>query len=82
MIESSINAKGQTTLPEPVREALSVQAGDRVRYVIRDGEVRIVPVRPMSRLFGVLQHDASSVTLEDMERTIVSIGRSGRDIAV
>ena len=82
MIESSINAKGQTTLPEPVREALSVQAGDRVRYVIRDGEFRIVPVRPMSRLFGVLQHDASSVTQEDMERAIVSMGRSGRDIAV
>ena len=71
MPESSINAKGQTTLPEPVREALSVQEGDRVRYIIQDGEVRIIPVRPIDRLFGVLRHDASSVTQEDMDRAIV-----------
>ena len=75
MPESSINAKGQTTLPEPVREALSVQEGDRVRYIIQDGEVRIIAVRPIDRLFGVLQHDASSVTLEDMERAIVDRAR-------
>ena len=31
MIESIIDAKGQTTLPKAVREALSVQPGDRVR---------------------------------------------------
>jgi len=32
MIESGITSKGQTTLPKPVREALGVGAGDRVRY--------------------------------------------------
>lgn len=69
MIESAITKKGQTTLPKPVREVLGVQVGDRVRYVIFKGEVRILPVRPVSRLFGVLQHD-SVVTLEDMEQAI------------
>lgn len=71
MIESSITVKGQTTLPKAVREALSVQSGDRVRYIIEDGEVQIKAVRPLSRLYGVLRHDGPTVTLEDMERAIV-----------
>ncbi len=70
MIESGITAKGQTTLPKAVREALSVKAGDRVRYVIQAGEVRILKVGPVDRLFGVLQYDGPPVTLEEMERAI------------
>ncbi len=70
MIESGITSKGQTTLPKAVREALSVQAGDRVRYIIQDGEVRIMPVRPIGRLFGALRYDGPAVTLDDMERAI------------
>ena len=70
MIESGITSKGQTTLPKAVREALSVQAGDRLRYIIQYGEVRIMPVRPIGRLFGMLKHDGPAVTLEEMERAI------------
>ena len=70
MIESGITSKGQTTLPKPVREALGVGAGDRVRYVINDGEVRILAVRPIGRLFGALRHDGPPVTLEQMEDAI------------
>ena len=70
MIESSITKKGQTTLPKPVRETLGVQAGDRVRYVISNREVRILAVRPISRLFGMLQHNGPAVTLEEMEQAI------------
>ena len=72
MIESAITSKGQTTLPKVVREALGVQAGDRVRYVIFDDEVRILPVCPVNRLFGVLQHTGPAVTLEEMEQAIIS----------
>ena len=70
MIESSITKKGQTTLPKPVRETLGLQAGDRVRYVISNGEVRILAVRPINRLFGTLQHNGPAVTLEEMEQAI------------
>ena len=71
MIESRITSKGRTTLPKAVREALSLQPGDRVRYIVESGAVRIVPVRPLSRLFGVLQHDGPAVTLDEMDRAIV-----------
>ncbi len=71
MVESAITSKGQTTLPKPVREALGVVPGDRVRYVILDNnEVRIVPIRPLSRLFGALKHDGPAATLQEMDRAI------------
>lgn len=70
MLESAVTKKGQTTLPKPVRETLGVRAGDRVRYVILEGEVRILPVRPIHRLFGALEHDGPSVSLEEMEQAV------------
>ena len=53
-----------------MREALGVQAGDRVRYVITDGDVRLLPLRPISRLFGSLQRPGSVVTIEEMEKAV------------
>ena len=70
MIESSITKKGQTTLPKVVRESLGLRAGDKVRYIIVDGGVRIMPVRSINRLFGALRHDGPVVTLEEMEQAI------------
>ena len=70
MLESGITAGGQTTLPKAVREALGVRPGDRVRYIVLDGEVRIRAVRPIQRLFGVLACDGPPATLDDMQRAI------------
>ncbi len=72
MIESTITSKGQTTLPKVVREALGVQAGQRVRYIILDDTVQILPVQPIGRLFGALKHIGPSVTLKEMEEAIIS----------
>ena len=78
MIESAVTSKGQTTLPKPVRVALGVAPGDRVRYVILDNnEVRMMPVRPLSRLFGAFRHEGPPVTLQDMEHAIAD-GASDR----
>ena len=77
MVESTITSKGQTTLPKSVREALGVRPGDRVRYVVLGDEVRITPVRPLARLFGVLKHDGPPVSLEEMERAIADGAREG-----
>ena len=70
MVESTITSKGQTTLPKPVREALGVRPGDRVRYIILDDGVRIIPMRPIARLFGMLKYEGPPKTLEDIERAI------------
>ncbi len=43
MTVSSVTKKGQTALPKSVREFLGLRAGDKVRYFITDGGVRIMP---------------------------------------
>ena len=77
MVESTVTSRGQTTLPKRVREALGVTAGNRVRYVILDNEVRILPVRPIGRLFGALKHEGPSRTLEEMERAVAEGASDG-----
>ena len=70
MLSSTISSKGQTTLPKPIRQMLGIKAGDKVNYLVFDGEVRIVPVRPIGRLFGVLKCEGPAVSLEEMEQAI------------
>ena len=58
-------------MPKSIREALGVVPGDRVRYVILDNnDVRMIPIRPLSRLFGAFKHEGPPVSDQDMERAI------------
>ena len=78
---SAIAPDGRTTLPRRVRDALGVGPGDRVRYLVLDNEVRILPVRPLARLSGALRRDGPPATLEDMERAIAEGATSRADDA-
>ena len=44
MLESKIFANGSTTLPKPVRDALGIKAGDRVRYVISENGAQVFKI--------------------------------------
>lgn len=70
MTESIISVNGQTTLPEPVREALGLKSGDRIRYLVDGKTVRILPVRPIDRLFGMLRYISAPVTIDEMEKAV------------
>lgn len=73
MRESTVTSKGQTTLPRDVRAALGLHPGDRVRYVILDGEVRLLKARPVSDLAGLLRRPgADPISLEAMEEAIAA----------
>lgn len=72
MLESTISKDGKTTLPKAVRETLALQPGDRVRYLIHEGEVRILKVGSIDRLYGMLKCDGPPVSLDEMERAIVA----------
>ena len=39
MIKSRLTSKAQTTVPQPVRTALGLRAGDEIAYEINDGRV-------------------------------------------
>ena len=44
LYQSKIYANGSTTLPKPVRDALGVKAGDRIRYVMSEKGVNVFRV--------------------------------------
>ena len=54
MLESKVFANSSTTLPKPVRDALGVKAGDRVRYVISEKGVHIELVQSVPETEVVL----------------------------
>jgi len=71
MQESTVTVKGQTTLPRDVRRALGLASGDKVRYVILDGEVRLLKSRPVNELAGILARPGRRpVSLDEMEAAI------------
>ena len=72
MITSKLTSKAQTTIPQPVRAALSVRAGDEVAYTIEPGRVILTkaPARQTARTapredpFGVFTEWASDADSE------------------
>ena len=77
MLDSTITSKGQTTLPKAIRDSLALRPGDKVRYVVLDKAVLIMPVRPTSLLFRSLKYDGSVVALEDMDRAVAEGAADG-----
>ena len=72
MLESKVFANGSTTLPKPVREALGVETGDTVRYVISEKGVQVLRTRSVHELAGMLARDEqATVSLNEMENAII-----------
>lgn len=70
MLESKISSRGQITLPKPIREALSLEPGGRVRFLVEEGRLLILPVRPITWLAGALEYDGPPKSLEEIEEGI------------
>ena len=60
MLGSKVFANSTTTLPKPVRDALGVKAGDRVRYVISEKGVYIELVQSVPETAVVLARSNQS----------------------
>ena len=72
MLESKVFANGSTTLPKPVREALGVEAGDSIRYIISENGVQVLRTRSVHELAGMLARDEqATITLSGMENAII-----------
>ena len=71
MAESTVTSKGQITIPKVVREALHLEAGDKVYFDVKpDGTVVLMPRNePVESLFGLLKGKArlrKPLTIEEM----------------
>ncbi len=71
-IQSTLTAKGQTTIPKEVREALGLKPGDTLRYRIgADGGVVLVKTRSVMEAAGMLWYPGiKPMTLEEMDDAI------------
>jgi AbrB family looped-hinge helix DNA binding protein len=56
---SSISSKGQVTVPQEIRNRLGLSAGDRVEFVVENGQTAIRPFRgeanPFTKFKGALK---------------------------
>jgi AbrB family looped-hinge helix DNA binding protein len=64
---TSVTSKGQVTIPAEVRKSLGIRTRDRVRFVIEDGDVKIV---------------RSSMSLEEAFSSIPPLGRKDTEAMV
>jgi len=63
MPTSTITSKGQTTVPKEVREALDLEAGDKLIWEVRGGRVAITTERPaLYELEGFIKHGPDALT--------------------
>ena len=66
---SVISPRGQTQVPQWVRQALHLTSGQQVRWVVRDGEARLRPVPladPLAALAFAEQHGLESTMSSDV----------------
>lgn len=77
---ATLTSKGQVTIPVAVRNALGLDAGDRIDFVqTADGEFTIVAATlPVTALKGLLKKPSKSVSIEDMNETIAAKGASAK----
>jgi AbrB family looped-hinge helix DNA binding protein len=69
---ATITSKGQITIPKEVRDALGLESGHQVSFLLReDGVVEMHPAtEDLMSLYGILKPSVRGVTLEDMEKAI------------
>jgi AbrB family looped-hinge helix DNA binding protein len=69
---ATVTSKGQITIPKEVRDALGLESGHQVSFLLReDGVVEMHPeTLDVMSLYGILRPSIRGVTLEDMDEAI------------
>lgn len=73
MIVAKVTSKGQITIPKMIREALELEAGDRVLFAL-EGNRKVVmsPAgkRPLSTLRGIFTSDNTFTSQQEIREMI------------
>ena len=69
---STVNKKGQTTIPNEIRHHLKLKPGDRLEFFVeRDGTVRLVALNvDVASLEGLLAPAPRRASLRQIDRAI------------
>lgn len=75
MSVATLTSKGQTTIPQDIRNFLALKAGDKIEFFIEGDHVIMAPLTVDAReLKGMLPKRKKKVTLADMKRAIALRG--------
>ena len=80
MTTATLTSKGQITIPAAVRQALGVDAGDRVEFIeIAPGRYEfIAATRPVTALKGMFGKARKPVSIGEMNAAIARRGAAAR----
>jgi antitoxin PrlF len=81
MAASILTSKGQVTIPKSVRDALGIDAGDRIEFVeVEKGQFAVIAAtRSVQELNGLYQRKRSGpVSIEEMNSAIARRGSRSR----
>ena len=80
MSTATLTSKGQITIPAAVRQAMRVEAGDRVEFVeVGPGRYEFVAAtRHVTELKGMFGKTARSVSIDDMNTAIAARAAAAR----
>ncbi len=80
MTTATVTTKGQITIPANVRQALQVEAGDRIEFVeVAPGRFEFLAVtRSVRDLKGMFGKSTRRVSIEDMNKAIAARGAAAR----
>jgi len=73
---STLTSKGQITIPKALRKSMSIDAGDKIEFIINEqNEVVIKPItKKASEIFGLLSKykKNKAVSIEEMDQAITN----------
>lgn len=60
----TVSPKFQVVIPRRVRDSLGLQPGQKVRVLLYDNRIELIPVRPIQQMRGFLRGIDTSVERE------------------
>ena len=61
----TLSPKFQVVIPKSTRESLKLIAGQKVKVLVYENRIELIPVRPMKKMKGFLKGIDTSVPRED-----------------
>ena len=64
----TVSPKYQVVIPKRVRDSLGVRPGQKVKVILYDGRIEMIPVRPVEEARGMLKGIDTTVDRERGDR--------------